>query len=325
MGGPRRRTFGRWWLAVALAACAACTVATPVAVGPEPPAPTLGTGPGHGSVAPAPGPGPTPAAKLPLRPPPPKVKAPSVVVEDLDSGQVLFATHAATRRPIASLTKIMTALVVLETTQPSDVVTVTKLAARQEPTALGLRPGARMQVHELMYALLLHSANDVAVALAQHVAGSVAAFDDLMTSRGRQLGLTDTRFASPSGLNDRGYSTARDVAVMARAACDVPELASIVATKWHTITRPSGKRERLQNLNDLLFTYPGAIGMKTGYTDASHWSLVGVAERGGIRLMVVLLGEKEHHSSVVDAKQLDASCRILLVNIFAFEPIKRAL
>jgi D-alanyl-D-alanine carboxypeptidase len=150
-----------------------------------------------------------------------------------------------------------------------------------------------MDVGSLLYALLLLSANDVAVALAEHVAGSTGAFDALMTSRARELGMDDTRFASPSGLNDWGYSTAADVATMAGAAWRIPKLASIVATRYHSITRPSGRRVRLRNLNDLLFDYPGALGMKTGYTDASHWSLVGLARRGGTRLLVVLLGDHD--------------------------------
>jgi D-alanyl-D-alanine carboxypeptidase (penicillin-binding protein 5/6) len=223
----------------------------------------------------------------------PRVGAASVIVEDLDTGAVMFAKHAHRRSPIASLTKIMTAMVLLERTAPTDVVTISRWAAGQRPTKLGLRPGAQMDVHDLLYALLLLSANDVAVALAEHVSGSTAAFDALMTARGREMGMTDTRFTSPSGLNDSGYSTARDVATMSRAALQVPALASIVATRFHGITLPSGKRMQLRNLNDLLFGYPGAIGMKTGFTDLSRWSLIGVAERGGTRLLVVLLGDPD--------------------------------
>jgi D-alanyl-D-alanine carboxypeptidase (penicillin-binding protein 5/6) len=216
-----------------------------------------------------------------------------VIVEDLDTGTVLYAKHAHQRRPIASLTKIMTAMLVLERTAPTERVTFSPWASRQVPTKLGVKPGAHMQVGALLYALLLLSANDVAVALAEHVAGSAGAFDALMTQRARALGMDDTRFASPSGLNDWGYSTAADVATMAGAAWRIPTLASIVDTRYHTITRPSGKRVRLQNLNNLLFDYPGAVGMKTGYTDASHWSLVGLAARGKTRLLVVLLGDHD--------------------------------
>src|SRR5207249_8504874 len=110
-----------------------------------------------------------PAESLPPLAPAPRVAAPSVVVANLDTGVILFAKRPDDRRPIASLTKIMTAMIVMETTQPTDVVTVSKRAARQEPTKLGLRRGQRMVVHDLLYALLLHSSNDVAVAFAEHV------------------------------------------------------------------------------------------------------------------------------------------------------------
>jgi D-alanyl-D-alanine carboxypeptidase (penicillin-binding protein 5/6) len=224
---------------------------------------------------------------------PPRVAALSVIVEDLDSGEVLFARDPDRRRPIASLTKIMTAMLVLARTRPADVVRASGLAASQHPTTLGLRPGQRMSVHDLLYALLLHSSNDVAVALAEHVSGSVGAFDTLMTRRGIQIGLKQTRFASPSGLNDSGYSTARDVAMMTRWAYASKTFAAIVATRSHRITLPSGKRVRLRNVNDLLFDYRGAVGVKTGFTLASQWSLVGVASRGGTRMMVVLLGDPD--------------------------------
>jgi len=235
--------------------------------------------------------GPDPSEALPPLAPAPRVGAPSVLVANLDTGEVLFAKRPNDRRPIASLTKIMTAMLVMESTQPTDVVTVSKRAARQEPTKLGLHRGQRMDVHDLLYALLLHSSNDVAVAFAEHVSDSVRSFDDMMTQRAQGLGLTDTSFASPSGLNDDGYSTARDVAAMTRWAYQSPTFASIVATRTYKLRMPSGDRIVLRNLNDLLFDYPGAIGVKTGYTSRSHWSLVGVAKRGSTRLMVVLLGD----------------------------------
>src|SRR6266566_3836732 len=119
---------------------------------------------------------------------PPPIRAASAIVENLDTGMTLFTKSAGTRRPIASLTKIMTAMVVLQNTSPGDIVTGTSLAAKQEPTSLGLKPGQRMRVHQLLYALMLHSSNDVAVALAQHVSGSLASFDALMTRRASALG-----------------------------------------------------------------------------------------------------------------------------------------
>jgi len=222
---------------------------------------------------------------------PPRIGAPSAIVENLDTGAVLFTRDADRPRPIGSLAKIMTAMITLESTRPGDIVTTTKLAAAQRPTSLGLRPGDRLNVHDALYALLLHSANDVAVALAQHISGSVPAFDALMTRRGREIGLTASRFASPSGLNDRGYSTARDIATMTRWALRSPAFAAIVGTRTYRLRAPSGRQVRLRNLNNLLFDYPGTIGVKTGFTYRSHWSLAGVASRGGTRILVVLIGD----------------------------------
>ncbi len=224
---------------------------------------------------------------------PPKVGAKSVIVQNLDTGRVLFAKGAKTRRPIASLTKIMTAMLVLRRTKPTEVVIASKRASKQIPTKLGLHPGDRLRVHDLLYALMLHSSNDVAVALAEHVSGTVKAFDALMTAQGVDIGMTDTWFASPSGLNDKGYSTARDVAAMTAWAYDSSRFTSIVATKRYTMTMPGGQRVKLRNLNALLFEYPGALGVKTGYTSESHWSLVGIAKRGHLRIMVVLLADQK--------------------------------
>ena len=130
-----------------------------------------------------------------------------------------------------------------------------------------------------------------AVALAQHVSGTVRAFDAAMTAQGQDIGLTDTLFASPSGLNDKGYSTARDLAAMTEWAYRSPRFASIVATKRYTVTMPNRELVKLRNLNALLFDYSGAVGVKTGYTSESHWSLVAVAARGHTRILVVLLAD----------------------------------
>jgi D-alanyl-D-alanine carboxypeptidase len=113
----------------------------------------------------------------------------------------------------------------------------------------------------------------------------------MMNGRALALGLTDTRFASPSGLNDHGYSTARDLAAMTRWAYTSRTFASIVATKTYRLRMPGGHRVELRNLNNLLFDYRGALGVKTGFTSRSRWSLVAVAKRRGVRIVVVLLGD----------------------------------
>jgi D-alanyl-D-alanine carboxypeptidase (penicillin-binding protein 5/6) len=218
-----------------------------------------------------------------------------VALADLDTGQILWGTEAQERRPIASITKIMTALIVIQRTDPSDVVTVGPDAAASVSSAgaseLGLVPGERISIQDLLYALLLQSANDAAVALAEHVAGSVEGFVDEMNAEARRLHLADTRFASPNGLDDTGYSSARDLAVLTRAAFESPLFASIVRTKFHRIPSPSGTPRMIQNRNVLLWLYPGALGVKTGFTTPAGFCVVAAATRDGLRLMAVILGE----------------------------------
>jgi D-alanyl-D-alanine carboxypeptidase (penicillin-binding protein 5/6) len=221
---------------------------------------------------------------------PPKLTSPSAILQDLQTGQVLFAKKARVRRPVASLTKVMTALVVLEETSPDEVVRVSARAAGTRASQLGLVVGERISVRQLLYALLMQSSNDAAVALAEHVGGSVEAFASLMNRKADDLGLQETRFRDPSGLDDLGYSTARDLARIVRAAYQEPLFAQITRTKFRRIPAPSGRARRIQNRNILLWLYPGAIGAKTGFTTPAQHCLVAAADRGGIRLVAVALG-----------------------------------
>jgi D-alanyl-D-alanine carboxypeptidase (penicillin-binding protein 5/6) len=249
---------------------------------------------------PAPGGGtsPSPFPQVLRTPPPsnepPTVAAGAVVLADLDTGQILWGNEIDERRPIASITKIMTALIVIQRTDPSDMVTVSPTAAAPGPSAaaaeLGLVPGERISIQDLLYALLLQSANDAAVALAEHVAGSVEAFIDEMNVEARRLHLADTRFASPNGLDDSGYSTARDLAMLTKTALESPLFTSIVRTKFHRIPSPSGRPRMIQNRNVLLWLYPGAVGVKTGFTTPAGFCVVAAATRGGLRLVAVILG-----------------------------------
>ena len=225
---------------------------------------------------------------------PPEISAPSAILADLDTGQVLYEKAAEEPRPIASLTKIATALLVMERTSPQDVVTVSARVAGDGPTPgvseLGLVPGERISVGDLLYALLLQSANDAAAALAEHVSGDVEAFVRAMNARVHRLGALDTRFASPSGLDDSGSSTARDLVRITRAAYRLPGFASIVATRTKEIPAPDGPPRVVQNRNALLWLYPGAIGVKTGFTSRAGYCIVAAAERGDVRLVAVVLG-----------------------------------
>lgn len=239
----------------------------------------------------------------------PEIEADSAILLDLDSGQVLFTHNPDEERPVASTTKIMTALVVLSRVNPRDVVTVGPAAAAEGSrgfgfSALGLQEGERLPVMELLYALLLQSSNDAAVALAEHVSGLVSRFVADMNEVVLQLGLFHTEFASPNGLDDSGFSTARQMAAIARVAYRDPLIARILTTKFREIASPSGDPRRIQNRNVHLWLYPGSLGGKTGYTSAAGFCLVTAAERDGRRLLAVVLGEPSSVDSFSDAAAL---------------------
>ena len=260
--------------------CASGTGA-PVSTPPPTPVPPFGS------------PSPFPTALVTPSPAPraPRLGARAAILEDLDTGQVLFERAARSRRPVASVTKVMTALLVLEKLSPGDVVTAGRDATGQTGSKLGLAAGERITVRNLLYALLLQSSNDAAVALADAVAGSVPRFVELMNERAGELGLRDTRFASPNGLDDRGYSSATDLAAMTREAYGHSLFAQIVRTKTWNIPAPSGPSRHIQNRNALLWLYPGAIGVKTGFTSPAGRCIIATGGRGETRVLAVVLGE----------------------------------
>jgi len=221
----------------------------------------------------------------------------SGLLVDAASGRVLWRSEPERRLPIASVTKMMTALLVAERTRPREPVEITREALAYTGSGVGLLPkGKRAQAETLLYGLLLPSGNDAAIALAQHVAGSVPRFVRMMNARARELGLSCTRFASPSGIVDRGnWSCAPDLALLARELLKVPRLARIVRTPLAVMPLPiRGGRVWLANHNPLLAArYPGVDGVKTGYTDAAGRCFVGAAHRGGRRLIVVLLNSPD--------------------------------
>jgi D-alanyl-D-alanine carboxypeptidase len=212
---------------------------------------------------------------------------------DLDTGEVLWRHQPDRVLPIASLTKMMTALLVVERAPPDAKVRVTKEALAYKGSAVGVLPkGKRIKLETMLNGLLLPSGNDAAIALAQRMSGTVAAFVQRMNEQAVDLGLTCTRFSSPDGFEDAGnHSCAIDLAEMARAVLDRPRLARIVARRRAVLPFPiKGGRIYLFNNNPLLRAgYPGTIGIKTGYTDAAGRCLVAAARRNGRRLGVVLL------------------------------------
>ncbi|MEH3053847.1 MAG: hypothetical protein PGN13_07540 [Patulibacter minatonensis] len=222
-------------------------------------------------------------------------KAPKAgLVFDLDDGRVLWRKNALLPVPIASVTKMMTALVVTDTLPPDQKIRITKGAINTTGSKVGVLPvGKWIGQSAMLHGLLLASGNDAAFALARQAGdGSVAKFVRMMNARARKMGLPCTRFSSPSGLIDEGnHSCAADLAVLARAVLDDPRLAPIVGRRQAVLKFPiKGGKLYLYNHNPLLKeNYPGVIGVKTGYTDAAGKTFVAAVEHGRHRYGVVLL------------------------------------
>ena len=217
----------------------------------------------------------------------------SGLLVDLDTGEVLWRHQPTRVLPMASLTKMTTALLVTERLKGSDKAKVTKEALAYKGSGVGVLPrGKRVRVETLLYGLLLPSGNDAAIALAQRASGTVAGFVGRMNEMAGRMGLSCSRYTSPDGFQDAGnHSCAVDLAALARAVLDTPRLARIVRTRRTARPFPiKGGRLFLNNNNPLLrMGYPGTIGVKTGYTDKAGRCLVAAARRHGRRLGVVLL------------------------------------
>jgi D-alanyl-D-alanine carboxypeptidase (penicillin-binding protein 5/6) len=219
------------------------------------------------------------------------IAAPSAILVDGNTGAVLWAKRARQRRPVASTTKIMTAVLALEHLPLEQIVRVNPIVPRVALNREGLRAHERVAVWKLMYGLLLFSGNDDALQLAISSAGSKGAFLALMNEKARELGLHDTHYTTPSGVVDRGnYSSAHDLAALARYALAIPKFRAIVRTriakvKW---AKPTFAKTYV-NKNQLLGTYRGADGVKTGWTTLAGHCLVASATRGSERLIAVVL------------------------------------
>jgi D-alanyl-D-alanine carboxypeptidase (penicillin-binding protein 5/6) len=243
------------------------------------------------------GPGPSPLAV--------KLNAPDIVrvpfhrppraglLFDLDTGRVLWRRNPTRILPIASLTKMMTALLVVANTQPRELVRITKEARNAPGSRVGLLPKRKpVRVESLLYGLLLPSGNDAAHALADKISGGRRSFVTAMNARAQQMSLGCTNFTSVDGYVDAGnHSCAIDLAALARAVLDQPRLARVVASRSAVLRFPTkGGKLYLFNNNPLLRTgFAGTIGVKTGYTDAAGHCLVAAVRRDGHRLGVVLL------------------------------------
>jgi D-alanyl-D-alanine carboxypeptidase (penicillin-binding protein 5/6) len=221
----------------------------------------------------------------------PPLTASSAILIDRRTGTVLWAKREHARMPIASTTKILTGVLAMERLAPHDVVTIDPSVPRAAPFREGLRAHERVQAWKLFYGLLLYSGNDDALALAIGAAGSRGAFLHLMNERVHQLGLRDSHFTSPSGVLDKGnYSTAWDLASIARYAMQNPRFRTVVRTRVKHVKWAAPTYSKIYvNKNHLLGSYPGANGVKTGWTTLASHCLVASADRHGVALLAVVL------------------------------------
>lgn len=231
------------------------------------------------------------------------VQSTAMIMVD-EKGRVLAERQADTRRPMASLTKIMTAAIVLEFAHPSSIVVIPKQATENLPAdsaVMGISPGEKYTVEELLYGMLLPSGNDAAQALALAVAGSQSKFVALMNAKVAQLGLKDTHFTNASGLDGVGhYSTAHDLAIITHYAQSFPLFNTIVATNEKTLPYSSDhKALNLVNANPFIQMYPGATGVKPGNTGEAGNCLVASATRNGHSLIGVLLDTPGRNTNMI--------------------------
>jgi D-alanyl-D-alanine carboxypeptidase (penicillin-binding protein 5/6) len=223
---------------------------------------------------------------------PPSVSAHAALLVDLDSGQTLYSLRPNDPLPPASTVKIMTALVVLRRSRLDEMVTVSRSAADAAGSRMGLVAGEALTVKDLLYGLLLPSGNDAATALAEYVGGSEAGFVALMNETAAELGLAQTHFTNAHGLDDPAQmASAKDLMSLTKAALEYPAFATIVASPTAQV---AGRT--LTNTNQLLSTYPGVNGIKTGTTDAAGECLVASLMQGDHRLLAVLFGSQDRYA-----------------------------
>ena len=231
------------------------------------------------------------------------VSAKSAVLYVPETDEFIYSKNACERLPMASTTKIMTALIALEECVGSEVVRVDDSAIGVEGSSAYLRQGDELTMEELTYALLLQSANDAAVAIACHIGGSVDAFADIMNKRAESMGLTNTHFENPHGLDSKEhYTTAEDLAKIAATALKNPMFKEIASTYKKSFITEERSRTYV-NHNKLLNTYDGCIGVKTGFTKKSGRCLVGAAERDGLTFVTVTLDapcDWQDHKNMLD-------------------------
>lgn len=237
----------------------------------------------------------------------PVLNGSSFLLMEAETGQVLLEQNPDAPMNPASTTKIMTAILALEKLPLPEKVTASNNVLKIIGTRLYINPGDVLTVEQLLYALLLHSANDAALVLAEHIAGSVDEFAEMMTRRARELGAFNTTFKNPHGLTEEGHiTTARDLAIISRYAMSIPQFREIVSTPDYLIQGEHHDKDdiRIVNTNRLLNTFEGATGIKTGYTIAAGHTIVASAKRDDMELIAVVLNSPSRATLWNDAAKL---------------------
>jgi serine-type D-Ala-D-Ala carboxypeptidase (penicillin-binding protein 5/6) len=235
------------------------------------------------------------------------VKAKSALLIDIDSDEILWEVDSRKELPIASTTKIMTAILAIENGDLNDTVPIGKNVVKAGlQGGIQLAPGEKLLLKDLLFALMLNSANDAAVAIADYIGGSVEDFVYEMNNKAIKLGALNTNFTNPHGLDEKShFSTANDLAIMTRYGLRNKVFADIVSTESKIIKRDSKKRINIvSNRNELLHSYYGSKGVKTGHTNSAGYCLVSAAKRDGVYLLSVVLGAKTQKSVFKQSGQL---------------------
>lgn len=250
----------------------------------------------------------------------PEIKIPdtnsrSCVVIDRNTNSILYGKNEKQKRKMASTTKIMTSTIIIENCNLNDTIEISKKAAGTGGSRLGLKTGDKITVRDLLYGLMLRSGNDAAVALAEYAGGSIEGFAELMNKKASALGLTNTHFETPHGLDsDKHYTTAYELAILSNYALNNATFAQIVGTREYTITI-NGYPKQLSNTNELLGNFEGIYGIKTGFTNGANRCLVTACKRNDMDIICVVLG--------ADTKKFRTQDSVKLINyIFNnFKPV----
>lgn len=234
----------------------------------------------------------------------PIINSRSAIIYDRSSGSILFGKNENEKRKMASTTKIMTAIIVIENANLDEIVTVSSKAAGTGGSRLGLHTNDKISIRDLLYALMLCSGNDAAVALAEHIGGSLSGFANLMNEKCNILELTSTHFVTPHGLdNDEHFTTAYELATITNYALKNDIFRNFVGTKNYTVTI-NGHPKNLSNTNELLGNLNGVYGVKTGFTNGANRCLVTAIKRDNMDLICIVLGADTKKDRTKDSIQL---------------------